>query len=442
MGIADMTDILLDVKNLTVSFASPDGEVKAVKDLSLTLKKGETLAIVGESGSGKSQTMMAIMGLLASNGRVTGSARFQGQELVGLKEGELNKIRGNRIAMIFQEPMTSLDPLYTIGFQLAEPMRVHRGLSKAEARARAIELLKLVRIPEPERRIDAYPHEMSGGQRQRVMIAMALANDPDLLIADEPTTALDVTIQAQILDLLAELKRKIGLSIIFISHDLGVVRRFSDRVAVMCRGDKVEEGEIEAIFTNPQHDYTKMLLAAEPTGRKTPVESDAPILLSAQKIDVFYRIDSGSLFKPDGQFHAVKGVTLTIRRGETVGVVGESGSGKSTLGRALLKLTPSEGRVVLLGTDVSGFDREGMRPLRREAQIVFQDPYGSLSPRMTAGQIVAEGLSVHEPQLANATSRPAPSRPSARWASIRRAATAIRTNFPAGSGSALRLPAR
>ncbi len=399
MGTVDMTDSLLDVKNLSVTFASPDGEVKAVKDLSLTLKKGETLAIVGESGSGKSQTMMAIMGLLASNGRVTGSARFRGQELVGLKEAELNKIRGSRIAMIFQEPMTSLDPLYTIGFQLAEPMRAHRGLSKAEARARAIELLKLVRIPEPERRIDAYPHEMSGGQRQRVMIAMALANDPDLLIADEPTTALDVTIQAQILDLLAELKRKIGLSIIFISHDLGVVRRFSDRVAVMCRGDKVEEGDIEAIFTSPQHDYTKMLLAAEPTGRKPPVPADAPILLSAQAVDVYYRIDSGSIFKPDGQFHAVKSVSLAIRRGETVGVVGESGSGKSTLGRALLKLTPSEGRVVLLGKDVSGFDRDGMRPLRREAQIVFQDPYGSLSPRMTAGQIVAEGLSVHEPQL-------------------------------------------
>ena len=288
-----MADSLLDIRGLNVRFSTPTGDVHAVKGIDLQVNKGETLAIVGESGSGKSQTMMAIMGLLASNGRAEGSAKFQGQEMIGLPLGKLNRIRGAKITMIFQEPMTSLDPLYKIGKQLAEPMMQHRGLTAKAARIRAIELLKLVKIPDPERRVDSYPYEMSGGQRQRVMIAMALANDPELLIADEPTTALDVTIQAQILELLAELKQRIGLAIVFISHDLAIVRRFSDRVAVMRTGEVVETGTVADIFANPQHPYTKMLLAAEPTGRKAPPADNAPILLEGRDVDVRFSMGGG-----------------------------------------------------------------------------------------------------------------------------------------------------
>jgi ABC-type microcin C transport system duplicated ATPase subunit YejF len=397
--IADMAEPVLDIRNLDVRFSSPDGDVHAVKGIDLSVALGETLAIVGESGSGKSQTMMAIMGLLASNGKVTGSARYRGQELIGLPMEDLNKVRGKKITMIFQEPMTSLDPLYTIGSQIAEPIRFHRGLSKADARKRVLELLHLVKIPDPERRIDAYPHEMSGGQRQRVMIAMALANDPDVLIADEPTTALDVTIQAQILELMAELKQRIGLSIIFISHDLGIVRRFSDSVAVMRKGEVVERGAVAQIFDNPQHDYTKMLLASEPTGRKLPPATDAPVLLEGRDIRVTFKVGGGFLAGKAIDLKAVDGVSLTLRQGQTIGVVGESGSGKSTLGRALLRLNQSAGHVSFEGLDISGFDRPRMRGLRRQLQLVFQDPFGSLSPRMTAGQIVTEGLMVHEPHL-------------------------------------------
>jgi oligopeptide transport system ATP-binding protein len=395
-------DTLLDIRGLDVRFTTSDGEVHAVRGIDLQVQRGETLAIVGESGSGKSQTMMAVMGLVAANGRVRGAARFGDLDLIGLPPRGLNRVRGSRITMIFQEPMTSLDPLYRVGRQIAEPMVHHRGLSWRQARQRAIELLDLVRIPDPARRVDAYPHELSGGQRQRVMIAMALANDPDLLIADEPTTALDVTIQAQILDLLAELKARIGLTIVFITHDLGVVRRFADRVAVMCRGEIVEAGDVRAIFEAPVHPYTRMLLSAEPTGEKEPPAANAPALLDARDVSVVFRSGGGLFSGRPLDFRAVDDVSLTLVQGQTIGIVGESGSGKSTLGRALLRLTHGSGRIRFAGVDISDADRTAMRPLRRDMQLVFQDPFGSLSPRLTAGQIITEGLLVHEPSLSPA----------------------------------------
>lgn len=398
MTIQDKKTVLA-VRDLKVNFETPDGKVEAVKGVSFDVTKGETLAIVGESGSGKSQTMMAIMGLLAKNGSVSGSARYGETEMIGADLKTLNGVRGSKITMIFQEPMTSLDPLYTVGRQIAEPLIHHRGMKKAEARARALELLKLVGIPEPERRIDSYPHEMSGGQRQRVMIAMALSNDPDILIADEPTTALDVTIQAQILDLLADLQKRFGMAIVLITHDLGVVKHVADRVVVMKRGEIVEAGSRDAIFNHAQHDYTKMLLAAEPSGHKSPPLSDAPVILDARDVVVDFDIGSGFLFRSSKVFRAVDHVSVTLKQGQTIGVVGESGSGKSTLGRALLRLLPSDGAYMFDNTDISGFNRAAMRPYRKAMQLVFQDPYGSLSPRQTVGDIITEGLLVHEPGL-------------------------------------------
>ncbi|RUX27074.1 ABC transporter ATP-binding protein [Mesorhizobium sp. M7A.F.Ca.US.011.01.1.1] len=393
------SETILSVKDLRVRFRTLDGAVEAVKGINIHVKSGETVAVVGESGSGKSQTMMAAMSLLASNGEATGSVDYRGRNLLTLSKSELNQVRGRKISMIFQEPMTSLDPLYSIGNQLIEPIRRHRGLNAPDAREEALKLLRLVHIPDPERRMKSYPHEMSGGQRQRVMIAMALANDPDILIADEPTTALDVTIQAQILMLLAELQRKLGMAIVFITHDLGIVRRFADRVYVMRQGQVVEEGEAEAIFVNPQHAYTKMLLAAEPTGSKAPPPANAPVLLEGRNVEVTFRIGGGFLAGEPLMLRAVDHISIRLQRNQTIGIVGESGSGKSTLGRALLRLLPSDGIIRFGDRDISQADRQAMRPLRRQMQLVFQDPFGSLSPRMTVGQVITEGLLVHEPNL-------------------------------------------
>ncbi|QPH52671.1 ABC transporter ATP-binding protein [Pontivivens ytuae] len=389
---------VLDIDDIRVTFDTPDGPVEAVRGVSMHVKPGETVAVVGESGSGKSQIMMAAMGLLAGNGTAAGAVRYRGQDLLSLSPRKLNALRGKKITMIFQEPMTSLDPLYRIGVQLSEPLRVHGGLSAKAAMARALELLKLVQIPKPEEKIRAYPHELSGGQRQRVMIAMALANDPDLLIADEPTTALDVTIQAEILQLLADLQERIGMSILFITHDLTIVEAFADRVYVMRKGLLEEEGPTDQIFGNPRTDYTKMLLAAEPEGTKAPVPANAPVLLKGENVEVTFGAPA-SLFGKDTTFRAVDGIDIALQKGQTIGVVGESGSGKSTLGRALLQLLPSDGTVVYQGDRIDGLDRGQMRRYRSHLQMVFQDPYGSLSPRMTVGEIIAEGLSVHAPDL-------------------------------------------
>ncbi|MBL8578328.1 MAG: ABC transporter ATP-binding protein [Mesorhizobium sp.] len=390
---------LLEVRDLRVDFETNDGPVHAVRGIDLHVNSNETVAIVGESGSGKSQTMMAIMGLLASNGRVKGSAKYRGQELIGLPERALNRIRGGKVTMIFQEPMTSLDPLYRIGRQIAEPMIHHRGLSARAARERTIELLRLVGIPDPETRIRSYPHELSGGQRQRVMIAMALANEPDILIADEPTTALDVTIQAQILALIADLQKKLGMAIVFITHDLGIVRRFADRVYVMQAGKVVEQARTEALFSSPNHPYTKMLLEAGPSGRTSLPQPDAPILLEGRNVGVSFHLGGGWLSGSSFELRAVADASVKLRQGQTIGIVGESGSGKSTLGRALLRLLPGTGTVRFEDIDISHADKQTMRPLRKRLQLVFQDPFGSLSPRMTVGQIVTEGLTVHAPEL-------------------------------------------
>jgi oligopeptide transport system ATP-binding protein len=397
-----MTSSILAIENLRVRFRTPDGMVEAVKGASLEVAKGETLAIVGESGSGKSQLVMAAMGLLAKNGEVAGSVRFMGEEILGLPTRALNRIRGAKITMIFQEPMTSLDPLYTIGNQLIEPIRQHQGLSASEAEARAIELLDLVKIPDAQTRMRSYPHELSGGQRQRVMIAMAIANNPEVLIADEPTTALDVTIQAEILALLDDLKRRLGMALIFITHDLGIVRRIADRVAVMRKGEIVEDGPTHEVFRAPKHDYTKALLAAEPTGRKAPVASTVPTVLEGRDVVVAFKLRGSWLGGPGRTLTAVDHVSITLKAGQTIGIVGESGSGKSTLARALLRLLNSEGTIRFLDRDIAGLDKQSMRPLRSDLQIVLQDPFGSLSPRMTVGEIVTEGLLVHEPELSRA----------------------------------------
>jgi oligopeptide transport system ATP-binding protein len=389
---------LLVLQNLRVSFRTNDGIVEAVKGIDLTIHRNEIVAIVGESGSGKSQTMMAVMGLLASNGVATGQVSFDGSAIADVGVQPLARYRGNAITMIFQEPMTSLDPLYRIGAQMVLVIERHQKVTSAEATRKAVELLKIVRIPNAEGRMRSYPHELSGGQRQRVMIAMALANSPRLLIADEPTTALDVTIQAEILRLMTELKDRLGMAIAFISHDLNVVKRFASRVYVMRYGELVETGTVKDVFANPQHDYTKMLIAAEPSGRKVPPAKDAPVLLSGEDMRVVFKMP-GSFLKKAPPLVAVDGVSLSLPKGGTLGIVGESGSGKSTLGRALLKLLPARGKVMFDGRDLGTLDRAAMRPLRRDMQVVFQDPYGSLSPRMTVGEIITEGLLVHEPQL-------------------------------------------
>jgi microcin C transport system ATP-binding protein len=388
---------LLDIRDLSVTFGQGPGAVEAVKRVSFAIEKGETLALVGESGSGKSVTALSILQLLPypRAHHPTGSITLNGKEMIGAPERVLRSVRGNRAAMIFQEPMTSLNPLHNIGKQVAESLELHRGLTGAAARARVIELLKLVGLAEAESRIKALPHELSGGQRQRVMIAMALACEPDLLIADEPTTALDVTIQAQILALLKDLRARFGMALLLITHDLGIVRKMADRVCVMQAGEIVEQGGAGAVFAAPKHPYTQRLLAARPTGAPNAAAPDAPEIMACADLKVWFPRKAGIIPRVIGHIKAVDGISLAVREGHTVGVVGESGSGKTTLGLALLRLVKSEGRIAFLGHPIDGLSAHALRPMRRQMQMVFQDPYGSLSPRLTVGQIVGEGLEVH-----------------------------------------------
>ncbi|MGI3183754.1 ABC transporter ATP-binding protein [Nioella aestuarii] len=387
---------LLQVKNLSVSFTQDGATTDAVKNVSFEVGRGETVALVGESGSGKSVTALSTVSLLPESADVSGSVRYEGTEMIGAPEGDLRRVRGNDISFIFQEPMTSLNPLHTIEKQLGESLALHQNLTGAAAEARILELLRKVGIRDPETRLRAYPHQLSGGQRQRVMIAMALANGPDLLVADEPTTALDVTIQAQILELLSDLKASERMSLLFITHDLGIVRRIADKVCVMKGGEIVEAGPTEAIFANPQHPYTQTLLAAEPTGKPDPVPEHATEIVRTENLRVWFPIQRGLLRRTVGHVKAVNDASISVRQGETLGVVGESGSGKTTLALAILRLLSSEGRISFIGNDIQGWNSSRIRPLRKDMQVVFQDPYGSLSPRMTIEQIVAEGLSVHE----------------------------------------------
>ena len=392
---APATDAVLAVHDLHIGFRSEGRITPAVKGVSFHIGRGETVAIVGESGSGKSVTALSTVRLLGDAAQVQGSIKYRGREMVGAPEKVLRDIRGNDVSFIFQEPMTSLNPLHTLEKQLGESLALHQGLRGGQARARIVQLLTRVGIRDPETRLADYPHQLSGGQRQRVMIAMALANGPDLLIADEPTTALDVTIQAQILDLLAELKAAEGLSMLFISHDLGIVRRIADRVCVMKDGLIVEQGPVADIFANPQHPYTRMLLAAEPSGTADPVAADAPVMVQTDDLKVWFPIQRGLLRKTVGHVKAVDGATLEVRAGETLGIVGESGSGKTTLALAIMRLIDSDGPILFMGQDISRWGGAQLRRLRRDMQIVFQDPFGSLSPRMTVEQIIAEGLGVH-----------------------------------------------
>ena len=389
---------LLKIENLSVTFGQGEHLTEVVHGVSFTIESGETMALVGESGSGKSVTALSILQLLPypNAKHPTGSIQFEGQELVNASETTLRKIRGNRIAMVFQEPMTSLNPLHTIEKQISEVLFLHKKMNEVEAHARTLELLKLVGLPKAEQRLGAYPHELSGGQRQRVMIAMALANDPALLIADEPTTALDVTIQAQILALLKDLSKRLGMALLLITHDLSIVRKVADKVAVMQNGRLVEKATVAELFSNPQHSYTKLLLAAEPKGDALLIDKNAETLMSIKDLKVYFPIKSGFLRKTVDYIRAVDGLTLHVKTGETVGIVGESGSGKTTLGLALLRLIPSEGTVVFMGQSIMELSRKKLRPIRREMQVVFQDPYGSLSPRMSIGDIVAEGLDIHK----------------------------------------------
>jgi microcin C transport system ATP-binding protein len=392
---------LLEVDNLSVAFRQGARETLAVDRISFDIAEGETVALVGESGSGKSATALSVMKLLPypAAHHPSGTVKFKGQDLLAMSERQIRNVRGNDITIIFQEPMTSLNPLHTIEKQLSEILLLHQGLTGAPARARIIELLTQVGIPDPEGRLLSYPHQLSGGQRQRVMIAMALANEPDLLIADEPTTALDVTVQAQILKLLKDVQTRLGMAMLFITHDLGIVRKLADRVCVMKDGKIVEQGPVERVFTAPEHPYTRALLAAEPKPDPAPLMPHAPIVVEANDLKVWFPIKRGVLRHTVGHIKAVDGISIAVRQGETLGIVGESGSGKTTLGLAILRLISSQGTIAFLGKPINGLNFKSMRPFRRNMQVVFQDPYGSLSPRMSLSDIIEEGLSVHQPDL-------------------------------------------
>jgi microcin C transport system ATP-binding protein len=388
---------LLSVRDLGVTFVAAHKEFDVVRNVSFDIAPGETLGIVGESGSGKSLTALSVMQLLPypAAKHKTGSIQFDGTELVGADAATLLKVRGNQIGMIFQEPMSSLNPILTVEEQIVEVLQQHNGLEHKAASAQALKLLELVKIPDPARRLKSYPFELSGGQVQRVMIAIALANDPKLLIADEPTTALDVTIQAQVLALIAELQQRFGMALLLITHDLKIIEKMAQRVCVMNKGEVVEHGAVEQVFNRPAHAYTKMLLGAQPKGGPVPVEPDAPVVLEAKDVSVRFPIRAGLFRRITGHVEAVRGVSLSVRRGQTLAVVGESGSGKTTLGRSLLRLQQSEGTIRFAGQEIQALNRELMRPLRRSLQIVFQDPFGALSPRVRVADIVGEGLRIH-----------------------------------------------
>ena len=387
---------LLDVQNLNVGFRQDGAVTQAVRGVSFTVDRGEVVALVGESGSGKSVSALSTVSLLGDSAEVTGSVKYDGQELIGADERLLRQVRGNDISFIFQEPMSSLNPLHTIEKQLAESLALHQGIIGSQARGRVLELLEKVGIRDAESRLGSYPHQLSGGQRQRVMIAMALANKPDILIADEPTTALDVTIQAQILDLLKDLKDAEGMGLLFITHDLGIVRRIADRVFVMQQGEVVESGLTAELFANPQHPYTIKLLSAEASGQPLPVPEDAPVVVATDKLKIWFPIHGGLLRRTVGYVKAVNASSLSVRAGETLGIVGESGSGKTTMALAIMRLIASEGGITYNRQDIRSWSTKQLRHLRKDMQIVFQDPYGSLSPRMTCAQIISEGLTIHK----------------------------------------------
>jgi microcin C transport system ATP-binding protein len=396
-----MSEPLLSVKELSVAFRQAGRETIAVDRISFDVRKGETVALVGESGSGKSVSALSILKLLPypAARHPSGRILFKGRDLLAMSENEIRGVRGDNITMVFQEPMTSLNPLHTVERQIKEVLEIHRNLSGHAATKRVIELLRDVGIPEAETRLSSYPHQLSGGQRQRVMIALALANEPDLFIADEPTTALDVTVQAQILKLLKDLQARLGMAMLFITHDLGIVKKIAERVCVMQGGRIVEQGKVAEIFAAPRHDYTRALIAAEPKGEAAKPQPSEPIVVSAENLKIWFPIRRGFLRRTVGHIKAVDGVSLAVRRGETLGVVGESGSGKTTLGLALLRLISSDGPIVFMGKPVQGLKFREMRPFRRSMQVVFQDPYGSLSPRMSVADIVGEGLRVHQQKL-------------------------------------------
>jgi len=394
------TEPILSISDLSISFKTGhESQFDAVKNISFDVFKGQTLALVGESGSGKSVTSLSILRLLAQGAQFSGQIHYNNTDLLSLPDKNMRAIRGNKIAMIFQEPMTSLNPLHTIGRQIQESLSLHTQLGKHQSKIRILELLDLVGLPMMKDRLSAYPHELSGGQRQRIMIAMALACEPDILIADEPTTALDVTVQAQILDLLKDIQKRLGMAVLLITHDLTIVKKYAHHVAVMQQGDLVEQGSTQDVFERPQHDYTKMLINAEPKGDVLPINDNAKCILDVQNLSLSYPKSKNFWGKVTDFVHAVDDVSLSLYHGETLGVVGESGSGKSTLGFSIIRLLNPKGRIVFMGDDIASYNEKRIKPLRQDMQIVFQDPFGSLSPRMTVSDIVAEGLQVHNPKL-------------------------------------------